>query len=115
MGFASIAGLNAELQLTPQEFSNIVNLFLVGYIIAQLPGTLFLRLIGPSRQLGTACVMWGVFTILQVVVQNYAGLAGLRFVIGLCEGFGQGAVFCKLPLRHGSTVVFICFRKGHLH
>ncbi|KAJ5453418.1 uncharacterized protein N7458_004374, partial [Penicillium daleae] len=93
VGFASIAGLNKELQLSPRQFSNIINLFYVGYIVAQLPGTLFLRFIGPSGQLGTACVLWGVFTIVQVVVHSYSTLAGLRFVIGVCEGFGQGAVF----------------------
>jgi hypothetical protein len=44
--------------------------------------------------------MWGVFTMVQVKVKDYSGLMGLRFVIGLCEGFGQGAVFCKSPTLH---------------
>lgn len=100
MGFAAIAGMIEDLQLTPQQFSNVVNLFLVGYIIAQLPGTLLLRIVGPPVQLGIACVMWGVFTMVQVKVNDYSSLMGLRFVIGLCEGFGQGAVFCESPILH---------------
>lgn len=93
-----------ELELTPQQFSNVVNMFFVGYIIAQLPGTLFLRIVGPPIQLGTACVLWGVFTIVQVKIRNYSDLMGLRFLIGLCEGFGQGAVFCKSTVLSATVV-----------
>jgi MFS family permease len=89
-----------ELKMTPSQYSAAANFFLVGFIVFLLPGSLFLRIIGPSRLVGIACVAWGFFTALQTIIHSYAALAGLRTVIGICEGLGNGVVLCKYESCH---------------
>lgn len=42
--------MDEELKLTAQQYSNLASIFLVGYIVLQLPGTLLVRKIGPPLQ-----------------------------------------------------------------
>ena len=50
LGNAKVAGLDEDFGLTPDMYSNVASIFLVGYLVFQLPGTLLLREIGPSIQ-----------------------------------------------------------------
>lgn len=50
LGNAKVAGLDEDFGLTPDMYSNVASIFIVGYLIFQLPGTLLLRRIGPSIQ-----------------------------------------------------------------
>lgn len=50
IGNAYQAGLAADLSLTLQMFANVNSLFIIGYVVGQLPATLLLRHIGPQRQ-----------------------------------------------------------------
>jgi hypothetical protein len=40
---AQIAGLEDELQLSPKNYSNASSMFLVSYVLFQLPGTLLIK------------------------------------------------------------------------
>lgn len=53
---AKIAGLDESFNLSPSDYSNLASLFLVGYTIFQLPGTLLMKFIGPPNQFGGAMV-----------------------------------------------------------
>jgi len=46
--------MNKELKLTPQDYSNAANTFLVGFILAQFPAVILIRQIGPPRQFAMA-------------------------------------------------------------
>ncbi len=50
LGNAKVAGLDDDLGLTPDMYSSVASIFIVGYLIFQLPGTLLLRQIGPALQ-----------------------------------------------------------------
>lgn len=54
---AKIAGLDEDLNLTAKDYSNAANMFLIGYIVFQLPGTLLVKKIGPPLQFGGAMFM----------------------------------------------------------
>ncbi|CAK7207189.1 hypothetical protein SEUCBS139899_009997 [Sporothrix eucalyptigena] len=90
---AKVAGMQLELGLSAQAYSNAATMFLISYIVFQLPGTLFVRLIGPPYQFFAAMVLWGLFTMLSVVIHTTSALLALRFLIGFAEAFVQGAVF----------------------
>ena len=92
---ASVAGMTEELELSPQDYSNAANMFLVGYIFWQLPGTLLVRKIGPPRQFAAAMVAWGTITAVTVKVNSSGQLLAMRFLVGTAEAFIQGAVFCE--------------------
>ncbi|CAM1508887.1 Fc.00g026260.m01.CDS01 [Cosmosporella sp. VM-42] len=93
LGNAKIAGMDDDLYLTPKQYSNVASIFLVGYIIFQLPGTLLIRKMGPPLQFGLAMIFWGAVTALTVVVKSYGGLLATRIIIGCFEAFIQGTVF----------------------
>ncbi|KUJ07763.1 MFS general substrate transporter [Mollisia scopiformis] len=88
-----ISGLDEQLKLSAKDYSNAANMFLVGYVVFQLPGTLLIKKIGPPIQFGIAMFMWGVFTTVSVAMTNRSQLMALRFLIGAAEAFIQGAVF----------------------
>lgn len=62
IGNAAVAGMTKELDMTSQQYSNCVAFFYIGYIVFQLPGTVFIRKIQPQYQLGIAMIGWGTAT-----------------------------------------------------
>ncbi|CZT13753.1 uncharacterized protein RAG0_17250 [Rhynchosporium agropyri] len=94
---ASVAGMKEELGLSAQDYSNAANMFLVGYILFQLPGTLLVRKIGPPRQFAAAMVAWGVVTALTVKVQT-----NLSFFYTYSELASRGAIFYSMATLAGA-------------
>lgn len=78
-----------------QDYTNAANMFLVGYIVFQLPATLFIKKVGPPLQFGVAMLAWGTLTACTTSIHSKGALLALRFLIGSCEAAVQGAVFCK--------------------
>ncbi|KAJ9646020.1 hypothetical protein H2204_000682 [Knufia peltigerae] len=93
LGNAKISGLDTDLKLTASQYSHVSSIFLVGYLVLQLPGTLMVRKIGPPLQFGLAMLGWGVVTACTLLVHSYASLMVTRALVGACEAFIQGAVF----------------------
>ncbi|KAG0647885.1 putative transporter [Hyphodiscus hymeniophilus] len=93
LGNAQIAGLTLDLKISPQQYSNVANMYLVGYIVFQLPGTILVRKLGPPLQFGCAMLGWGIFTVCLMKARSYGDLMGLRFLIGSAEAFLEGSVF----------------------
>ncbi|KAK8061806.1 hypothetical protein PG994_008172 [Apiospora phragmitis] len=92
IGNAYQAGLAEDLSLTPKMFANVNSLFLVGYVVGQLPATLLLRQLGPQRQFAGAMVSWGLLTIGASYAKNYGTLVVCRVLIAVAESMIQGAV-----------------------
>ncbi|KAI1340036.1 MFS general substrate transporter [Xylariaceae sp. FL0016] len=90
---AKIAGLTEELGLSPKAYSNAATMFLVGYIVFQLPGTLLIKKIRAPVQFAGAMIAWGFVTAITVLIKNKAELLVVRFLIGGAEAFVQGGVF----------------------
>jgi hypothetical protein len=61
---AQIAGLDEDLDIAPPRYANIVTVFIVGHIAFLPAGTMMLRFLTPSVQLGGAMIIWGVITVL---------------------------------------------------
>jgi MFS family permease len=72
-----------------------VSILFVGYILMQVPSNLLLNKIGkPSLYLTCAMALWGVVSTLTCVVQNFAGLASVRFFLGFVEApYFPGCLF----------------------
>ncbi|KAK6850354.1 hypothetical protein PG995_014187 [Apiospora arundinis] len=92
IGNAYQAGLAEDLSLTPKMFANVNSLFLVGYVVGQLPATLLLRQLGPQRQFAGAMISWGLLTVGASYAKNYATLVVCRVLIAVAESLIQGAV-----------------------
>ncbi|KAH8883690.1 MFS general substrate transporter, partial [Thozetella sp. PMI_491] len=93
LGNAQTAGMGKDLGLSANQYSNAASMFVVGYIIFQLPGTILIRKVGANIQFGLACMGWGLVTACAVTLQNYGGLLATRVLVGCFEAFTQGTVF----------------------
>ena len=55
-----------------------------------LPGMLFLRIIGPHRQLGAATAVFGVLVCCLAASKTYGTVLALRVLIGIFQSLNQG-------------------------
>jgi hypothetical protein len=56
--------MTRDLHMTSGELSNCVAFFFIGFMLFQLPGVLFIRMLTPPIQLGCALMAWGTATTL---------------------------------------------------
>ncbi|KAF3402848.1 High-affinity nicotinic acid transporter [Talaromyces pinophilus] len=86
---AAVAGMSDQLSVTPQQLSNCVAFFFIGYIVFQLPGQLFIRQLQPQNQLGLAMIVWGTMTTILCKATDWKYIAVVRVLIGSAEAFLQ--------------------------
>ena len=86
-----------DLALTEIQFGWILAAFTAGYAIFQFPGGMFGDKVGPRKALAIIAVLWGVFTILTVVVPG-PDVASAGVVIGslMLVRFFVGAVHAPI-------------------
>ncbi|KIW41083.1 uncharacterized protein PV06_06674 [Exophiala oligosperma] len=85
LAYANILGMKADTHLKGQEYSWLGSLFYFGYLTG-MPISAFLILKFPVGQLvGVAAVCWGITIMCMSACQNFAGLATVRYFLGLLE------------------------------
>ena len=83
---ARLGGLEEDLDLVGNQYQTAISILFVGYVLMQIPSNLFLNRVGkPSLYLPSAMVVWGVISTATAGVQNFAGLASVRFFLGFVE------------------------------
>ncbi|KAI9840137.1 MAG: hypothetical protein M1837_001898 [Sclerophora amabilis] len=94
IGNAKIQGLEKELNMTGNDYNIALLVFFVPYILFEVPSNLILKNIAPSTWLTLIILLWGIATIGQGLVTNFAGLVACRLLLGLFEaGFFPGCVY----------------------
>ena len=92
IGNAQTVGMQTAIRASDSAWANIVSLFYVGFVIGQPAGVFTLRKLTPQIVLGAAVVIWGVAICSMIAVDNAAQAAGLRVIIGFCEGLDHAAL-----------------------
>ena len=92
IGNAQVAGMKKALGATSSQWANVVSLFYVGFVIGQPAGVFTLRSLTPQIVLGAAVVIWGVAITCLIAVGSPAAAAGIRVIIGFCEGLDHSAL-----------------------
>ncbi|KAM0787531.1 hypothetical protein ACM66B_003602 [Microbotryomycetes sp. NB124-2] len=85
IGNARLAGLEADLRMSPSDYALALSLFFVSYALFEVPSNLVLTKIRPSIWISFLAVAWGTCSLLMGVVQNKQGLVATRFFLGLAE------------------------------
>ncbi|ORX87434.1 major facilitator superfamily transporter [Basidiobolus meristosporus CBS 931.73] len=94
IGSARLAGLEADLNLTPSQYSLCLSVFYISYVFCEVPSNLLLKRFSPSKWISRIMISWGLCTVFTAAVQNFAGLMAIRFFLGLSEaGLFPGLVF----------------------
>ncbi|KAL4973586.1 major facilitator superfamily domain-containing protein [Aspergillus desertorum] len=91
IGNAKVAGMSDDLGLTSSQYSVVLVVFFIGYVVFEPPSNMILVRSRPSLYLPAIMCLWGVLTCIMSVVQHYHHLIVLRVFIGIVEaGFAPG-------------------------
>ncbi|RDW64351.1 uncharacterized protein DSM5745_09762 [Aspergillus mulundensis] len=94
IGNAKTGGLEEDFGLTSSQYSIIVLVFFISYLIFEVPANMILTRVRPSVFLPGLGLIWGTFAALMGATQNWSQLAGMRFLLGFAEaGFAPGCAF----------------------
>ncbi|OAX40255.1 MFS general substrate transporter [Rhizopogon vinicolor AM-OR11-026] len=92
---ARLQGFEQDLHLQGQQYSTVLSILFVGYIIMQVPANMFLYwLERPSLTLPACMVVWGAISALTGITKNYTDILLARFFLGFAEApFYPGVLF----------------------
>lgn len=85
VGNAKIAGLEAELGFKGYNYNEIITFFYVSYVLFEIPANLLCKYMGPGYFLPLATVLFGIASLATGYANNYAQMAGIRFLLGIFE------------------------------
>jgi MFS family permease len=86
IGNARLYGMEADLNLKPNQYQIAVSLLFVTYIASELPSNLVIKKFTPSRWLSFITTAWGLVATLTGITQNFNGLVACRIILGALEG-----------------------------
>ena len=78
-------GLNQNLKLTGNDFTNAATAFFIAYLIAEIPNGYFLQFLPPAKWLSLNVVLWGISTACTAAATNYHSLLAARIFLGIFE------------------------------
>jgi MFS family permease len=85
IGFA-FDGMGKDLHLDSAAQGLAGGIFFIGYLVLQIPGGHLAERWSAKKFVGIMVLIWGVFAIVSGLVQNYAELLVVRFLLGVAEG-----------------------------
>ncbi|CAK7205003.1 hypothetical protein SEUCBS139899_007767 [Sporothrix eucalyptigena] len=88
VGNARLYGLEKELgmDLQDKQYDQGLAVFYATYIVSEVPSNLVLKRVTPRVWLPFLTFAWGVVSMCQGFVRNFAGFVSVRAVLGLTEG-----------------------------
>ncbi|ETN37578.1 uncharacterized protein HMPREF1541_07200 [Cyphellophora europaea CBS 101466] len=87
IGYAATQGMIVDINLRGTQLNTAISLFYPLYILAEPPAALIVKRLGFNRVIPTAALCWGIVCLGNGFVQNFAGLAVCRMLLGAFEGF----------------------------
>ncbi|WP_398470159.1 MFS transporter, partial [Tardiphaga sp.] len=88
------ASLQADLGLSNTAYGLGASLFVVGYVLLEVPSNLMLYRFGARRWIARIMISWGLATAAMVFVHAEWQFYALRFLIGAMEaGFAPGILY----------------------
>ncbi|KAI8229275.1 hypothetical protein K4K54_001608 [Colletotrichum sp. SAR 10_86] len=91
IGNAKIAGMADDIGLSSSQYSIVLVVFFIGYVLFEPPSNMILVRARPSLYLPFIMALWGVLTCIMSVVKEYHHLIVLRVFVGIMEsGFAPG-------------------------
>ncbi|EJN32550.1 sugar phosphate permease [Pseudomonas sp. GM84] len=86
--------LQTDLGFSDTAYGLGASLFVVGYVLFEVPSNLMLYKVGARRWIARIMISWGLATAAMVFVTNEWQFYALRFIIGAMEaGFAPGVLY----------------------
>ncbi|KAK9327282.1 major facilitator superfamily domain-containing protein, partial [Lipomyces starkeyi] len=106
IGNAKTAGMSASLGLTDSQFSWLLTIFYIPYILFEWC-TLLWKLLPANYYVCAVVFLWGMVSALQSLTHNWAGMMTLRFFLGVAEAaYGPGVPFFLSFFYHRHEMAF---------
>ncbi|KAF8342227.1 major facilitator superfamily domain-containing protein [Cantharellus anzutake] len=86
LGNAAKAGLLEDLNMSPYQFSIVLTLFFIPFLLVEIFSNFLFKRIGAHIFIPSLMVAWGVVETFQGFVTSYHGLIICRLFMGLAEG-----------------------------
>jgi MFS family permease len=107
------AALQADLHLSNTAYGFGASLFVVGYVLLEVPSNMLLYRFGARRWIARIMISWGLATAAMVFVRSEWQFYALRFVIGAMEaGFAPGILYYLtlwFPKSHRGRMTSVFF------
>lgn len=105
--------LQTDLGFSDTAYGLGASLFVVGYVIFEVPSNLMLYKVGARRWIARIMISWGLATAAMVFVNNEWQFYALRFIIGAMEaGFAPGVLYYLtlwFPQNHRGRITSMLF------
>jgi MFS family permease len=86
IGNAKIEGLEADLNMTGNDYNVANMIFFIGYILCEVPANaILIKFKKPSMWIGLIVTAWGIIMTCSGVAQSWAGLLVCRILLGVFE------------------------------
>ncbi|KAL3478284.1 major facilitator superfamily domain-containing protein [Aspergillus californicus] len=85
LNYANVMGIQADLNMSGNDFSWLATGFFIAFAIAEIPQAFLLQKYTITKVLGWNIVIWGIVLCCSAAAQNYAGLLALRILLGIAE------------------------------
>ena len=86
--------MQEHLQITSNQYSVILLVFFISYVLFEVPANMILHRVRPSLYLSTICLLWGGVAASVAACQSWSQIAAVRFCLGVVEaGFAPGVAY----------------------
>ncbi|SPO32614.1 related to TNA1 - high affinity nicotinic acid plasma membrane permease [Ustilago trichophora] len=87
VGNARIAGLEKDLGMNPKsyQFNILLTAFYAAYAAFEIPSTTLTKILGPGRWIPAMAFLFGLLSLANAFVTNFAGAVAVRFLLGIAE------------------------------
>lgn len=85
LNYAAVMGLNKDLKLVGNNFTNTATAFFIAYLIAEVPNAIVLQKVPVAKWLGANVVLWGIATACTAAAKDYHSLLAARIFLGIFE------------------------------
>ncbi|KAJ5143552.1 uncharacterized protein N7515_002339 [Penicillium bovifimosum] len=82
---AAIYGMKTDTHLTGDQYSWVGSVFYFGYLAFEYPAALLIQRLPVAKLISGLVVSWAVLLLCTAATQNFAGLATVRFLMGMTE------------------------------
>ncbi|KAI9764610.1 MAG: hypothetical protein M1840_008344 [Geoglossum simile] len=85
INYAAVMGINKDLKLEGNDFTNAATAFFIAYLIAEVPNAMVLQKVPIAKWLGFNVVAWGIACACTAAAQDYHTLLVARIFLGTFE------------------------------
>ncbi|KAK5941078.1 hypothetical protein PMZ80_006355 [Knufia obscura] len=104
--------LREDVRIDNTEINTAQTLYLVGFIMTEIPFNMISKAMGPERFLPITMFLWGIVTWSQIFMNSASGLYACRFFVGALEGGyipGMALYISKFYTNQEIGLRYACF------